>query len=103
MKTIKDTPMEERYARKCDITGEGMNEGFCLQDGLMYIANEKDLIKKLREKEFSGDEYVGVSDEDMKEMAYEEGTYYWTTWYETLEEEDEWYTKEGKEMNSNNN
>ena len=22
------------YARQCDITGEGMNEGYCIEDGL---------------------------------------------------------------------
>ena len=26
-----------RFARKCDITGEGMNDGYCIQDGEMYI------------------------------------------------------------------
>jgi len=25
------------YARQCDVTGEGMNEGYYIQDGLMYI------------------------------------------------------------------
>jgi len=87
---------ETKYARKCDVTGKGMNEGFYLECIGVYLANEKDLIKQLREKEFSGDDYVGMSDEDMKELAYEEGVYYWTDWYDTLEEEDEYYTESGK-------
>ena len=36
------------FARQCDITGEGMNEGYCIQDGLMYIKHKKDMIKHLR-------------------------------------------------------
>ena len=39
-----------KYARKCDITNEGMNEGYCIQDGLMYIKYEEDMIKHLRKK-----------------------------------------------------
>ena len=41
----------KKYARKCDVTGEGMNEGYCIQDGLMYIKYEKDMIKHIREVE----------------------------------------------------
>lgn len=67
----------ETYARKCDITGEGMNEGFCICDGEMYIKYEKDLIAHLREIE-PLDQYV--SDEWLKEDYYNAEYYYWTEW-----------------------
>ena len=39
-----------KYARKCDITSEGMNEGYCILDGMMYIKYEKDMINILKMK-----------------------------------------------------
>ena len=99
MKTTK----EERYARKCDISGEGMNEGYLIEDGIMYIKHEKDLIKHLREMDFCSEDEEGnpidvnsFSDSELMEWSYNDEYHYWTDWYETLEEEDEWYTKEGK-------
>jgi glucan-binding YG repeat protein len=35
----------ENYARKCDITGEGMNEGWVADNGEMYFANEEDALQ----------------------------------------------------------
>ena len=66
------------YARKCDITGEGMNEGYCIQDGLMYIKYEKDMIKHIREgnlqftqeaQEFYTEVYDRVEDVIIKELS----------------------------------
>ena len=91
-----------KYARKCDITGEGMNEGYCIGDGLMYIKYEKDMIKHLREMDFCFEDEEGnpidvnsFSDSELMEWSYNDEYHYWTDWYETLEEEDEWYTEEG--------
>lgn len=64
------------YARKCDITGEGMDEGFCIGDGEMYIKYEEDLIKHLREIEEEKD----VTDEWLMSDWYQAGYYYWTEW-----------------------
>ena len=66
------------YARKCDITGEGMDEGFCIQDGEMYIKYEEDLIKHLREIE----EEKHVTDEWLMSDWHQAGYYYWTEWYD---------------------
>jgi hypothetical protein len=74
-----------KYARKCDITGEGMNEGYCIQDGLMYIKYEKDMLQHILDK----------TDYDSIEDAYEDDYYYFTDWFDTIEEEDEWYTEDG--------
>ena len=41
-----------KYARKCSITGEGMNEGWLQGDGEQYFKYEKDVISWLREVEF---------------------------------------------------
>jgi hypothetical protein len=32
----------ENYARECSITGEGMNEGWCFNDGEIYCKYEHD-------------------------------------------------------------
>ena len=46
-----------KYARKCDVSGKGMNEGYCINDGQMYIKEESDMIAHLRglEKESNPD------------------------------------------------
>jgi len=82
----------ERYARQCDVTGEGMNEGYCIQDGLMYIKHEKDLLKHLREVEKDGNpEYDTLvaegrlTDEFLLDEYYDEEYYLWTEWYEDIE------------------
>ena len=75
------------YARKCDITGEGMNEGYCIQDGLMYIKYEKDMIKHIREVEKEGNlEYDKdisegrLTDDFLLNDYYNSEYYYWTEW-----------------------
>ena len=75
------------YARQCDITGEGMNEGYCIQDGLMYIKYEKDMIKHIREVEKEGNlEYDKdisegrLTDDFLLNDYYNADYYYWTEW-----------------------
>jgi hypothetical protein len=34
--------------KKCDVTGEGMWEGYCIQDGMMYIKYEKDMNEHIK-------------------------------------------------------
>jgi len=75
------------WARKCDITQEGMNEGYCIQDGLMYIKHDKDMIKHIREVEKEGnDEYDKqvaegrLTDDFLLEDYYQADYYYWTEW-----------------------
>jgi hypothetical protein len=87
----------ERYARRCDITGKGMNEGWCWGDGHFYSKTYEDTIKELR-KDYP--EHGNLSDENLLEMKYEEGLLYWTDWYdEDLEEQGYFYDEEGKEFN----
>ena len=78
-----------KYARKCSITGEGMNEGFVYCDGDMYFAHKQDLIVKLRDaysKEISKDFVSELSDDDLLDLSYEDNTHYYTEW----EDEDDY-------------
>lgn len=85
------------YPRRCDITGEGMNEGYCIQDGLMYIKYEKDLIKHLREIETDANEGEHYSSDDfLLQDYYDAHYYYYTDWCEL--DGDVNYTIDGKEI-----
>jgi hypothetical protein len=59
-----------KYARKCSISGEGMNEGWLQGDGEQYFKYEKDVIAWLREVEF--DVLYWTVWEDESEHQYEE-------------------------------
>ncbi len=81
-----------KYARKCDVTNEPMNEGYCIQDGLMYIKYEKDLISHIREVEKEGNpEYEEgilegrLTDDWLLNDYYEADYYYWTEWEDESE------------------
>ena len=58
-----------KWARKCSVTGKGMNEGYCFFDGQDYASDEES-AKKL------ADEYEYKSLHD----AWEDGAYYYTEW-----------------------
>lgn len=74
------------HPRKCDITGEGMSEGYCIQDGLAYIKYKEDFERHIKEE--TGYESV--------DEAYEDDYYYYTEW----DELDDYvnYTDDGKEI-----
>jgi len=80
----------EKFQRVCDVTGEGMNEGFCLNDGEMYFKYEKDFVAFLRKEGVHPHE----SDKFILDKAYEMGLYYWTTW----DEDDFGYPIEGETL-----
>lgn len=64
-----------KYARRCSITGEGMNEGWVFGDGEEYAKYEQDAVNLLKE-------YWYESLED----AYKNNAVYWTSW----EDEDDY-------------
>jgi hypothetical protein len=76
-----------KFARICDITGEGFNDGYCINDGEMYIKYEKDLVAHLRCLELDAD--TELSDDYLLDEAYKLGYYYYSDW--EVEEDDEWY------------
>jgi hypothetical protein len=78
--------MKYKFARKCDVTGDGMNEGYCIGDGDMYIKHEKDLLEYLRQNQGHDDSWT---DEQTLEHFYEEGHYFYTDW--EVDEDDSWF------------
>ena len=85
----------ERFARRCDATGKGMNEGYVVGDGELCFSEEKHLIDHLR----SRGGMDGLSDEFILNEAYEQDEYYYTEW-DFYDIDDEWYDAEGNEYTS---
>lgn len=86
---------EERYARVCDVTGKGMNEGWCWGDGSFYTATLEVTISELR-KDYPDKAYL--TDDELLEESVDNEFLYWTEWYdEELEEGDTYFDKEGNE------
>ena len=65
------------WARQCDVTEEGMNEGWCWGDGHFYTKHKKDTIAELRKDHSDRNIF---SDEELLEWAYDEEILYWTEW-----------------------
>jgi hypothetical protein len=82
----------EKFARKCSVTGEGMNEGFVIGDGDFYIKYEKDLITFLRDNNEFPRENESLSDDFIMDEAYNLGEYYYTEWED--EDDYEYYEDE---------
>ena len=77
------------WARQCDVTLEGMNEGYCIDDGMMYVKYEKDMLEWLRSKDWEFEDEDGVyvdvnkfNDQELLEWAYNDEVYCWTEWFE---------------------
>ena len=87
----------KKYARRCDVTGKGMNEGWCWGDGMFYTSTKEDTIAELRKDNPSK---ADLSDDDLLEWAVEEEEMlYWTDWYEEdLDEQGYYYTEDGEEI-----
>ena len=84
----------KKFARRCDATGKGINEGYVVGDGELYFAEKEDLIKHLRSR--GGME--GLSDEFILNEAYELEEYYYTEWEEI--DDDCYYDADGNEFNN---
>lgn len=88
----------EKFARRCDITGRGMNEGYVVGDGELFFGNEEDLLYHLRELDW--EDCNGLKSKDLEvdqllEYFYNENYYYYTEYDEV--DDDEWYDAEGNE------
>jgi hypothetical protein len=87
----------ERYARKCDATGVGMNEGYVVGAGDLHFSKKQYLIEYLRGVEWEDSNGVSSSeietDADLMDYFYNEEFYYYTEWEET---DDDVYYDEDK-------
>ena len=72
----------ELFARKCDATGVGMNEGWVVSDGEYYVANESDAIK-----------WCLANGYESLEDAYEHDAIYYTAWED---DDDKQYADNGR-------
>ena len=73
------------YAKKCSVTGKGMNAGYCYMNGEKYFINEKDLIAEIRSR--GDEEFNKVSDDYILKEAYDTGEYYYSEWEELDDDE----------------
>jgi hypothetical protein len=89
-----------KYARRCDATGRGMNEGYVVGDGEMYFAEQYDLIRHLRLVNWvdaDGNRSLDITDDDeLMEFFYNEEYYHYTEWDEN-DIDDVYYDEEGHE------
>jgi hypothetical protein len=74
-----------KFARICDVTGEGMNEGWVINGGVMYIKYEADALAHAKEQGYDSIDAMYEACEDDGESD----GFYWTEWEEL--DEDEWY------------
>ena len=81
----------EKFARRCDATGRGMNEGYVIGDGERYFSEKQHLIDWLRSRGGMDE----LSDEFILNESYELEEYYYTEWEEV--DEDCYYDEEGNE------
>ena len=76
----------EKFARRCDATGKGMNEGFCFNDGDKYFLHEEDAKNYALELGYSS-----------LKKSYKAGVHYWTEW--EVQEDENYFDAEGNEYN----
>ena len=78
----------EKFARRCDITGRGMNEGYCFHDGECYAIDKESAL--IIAKRYG---YQSL------EEAYKDGAYYWTVWEDEINADnyDCYYDEDGNE------
>lgn len=84
------------YARKCDVTGKGMNEGWYFENSGDYASTKEAMIQLCR-KHYP--EHKGLTDKKLVDIIYDDEGVYWTTWYdEEYCEGDVYYDAEGNEF-----
>jgi len=90
---VKALPSKELkyHARRCDVTGEGMDSGWVCGDDY-YIKYESDLIKHLIEVYnqndgiYEHDKLTGIINEDkLRELYYEDGYFFRMDWNDDIQ------------------
>jgi len=93
----------EKFARKCDVTGLGMNEGWYNEGstGNCYFREEADVLNHIREclkedtelcKDLNID-LLNVTNDRLFDVSYNHLGIYWTEW--DADDEDEYYNEAG--------
>lgn len=75
----------KRYARKCSITGEGMNEGWINENTDAYFKHKSDVVKYIKEwmieeTKQTGHQFFIESTDDILEIGYNHYGVYYTEW-----------------------
>lgn len=94
-----------KYARRCDITGKGMNVGWIDEEESKYFKKEEDAanhILLILRKDESTRNYLGidlntVTNDKLLEAGYNHYHIYYTEWDE-IEEGENWYDENGIEF-----
>jgi hypothetical protein len=93
----------EKFARRCDATGKGINEGYVVGDGELYFSSKDDLLSHLSELDWEDCNGNSSKDcdteDDLLEFFYNEDYYYYTEWEEI--DDDCYYDAEGNEYENN--
>ena len=92
----------EKFARRCDATGKGINEGYVVGDGELYFAEKEHLLEHLRELNWidsNGRKSMDIIDDDeLRDFFFDEDYFYWTTWDESdIDFYEVYYDAEGNE------
>ncbi len=96
--------IKERFARKCDVTGRGMNEGWVWMEGAFYTSTIENTIAELRKDiadgawdfdEVGSDKLLEMSDQELLQYAHDSDILYYTEWEEI--DDDCYYDAEGNE------
>ena len=89
----------EKFARRCDATGRGINEGYVVGDGELYFADKEHLLEHLRTLDWedcNGNKSTDcVTDDALLKYFYNEDYYYYTEWEEI--DDDCYYDENGNE------
>lgn len=88
-----------KFARRCSVTGMGMNSGWTNEE--FYIKDKEHAVAKvisyIREEISNGGDYNidlnKASDDDILEFGYNHYGIYYTEWEEI--DEDEWFDESG--------
>jgi hypothetical protein len=90
----------ERFVRRCDATGCGMNEGFVFGDGELYFSTQEHLIAHLKQLDWidcdNNKSQDIKNDDDLLDYFYREDQCYYTEWYED-DIDDVYYDADGNE------
>lgn len=92
----------KKFARRCDATRRGMNEGYVVGDGELYFSTNEHLLEHLMGLDWvdcNGNRSAELTEEgEIMEYFYNEDYYYYTEWEEL--DDDVYYDENGNEFNN---